>query len=323
MTMKIFRARVLIPLLLVLLALGAGAAYLVLISPGSVFVRWAEAAFPQRVTKITFGPYPQEKQLRRFKREGGKYVVSLLDPRLPYEKELLAREQKEANQLGLVFKDFPMASIFDRKVFKNYVAEEKKAVQFLRTLDGPAYVHCYLGKHRVMHVRDALLAAGVPASYWTPRGSRKEYWDLVTRLAKARELFTQDEFAKVIEELQPITVKDADVANLRGWAHYRLGMITEAASDFQEGLSVDPKNPRNLEGMGYCFLRQGQPVMAQRDFDQVLATRPDDEGVLVGQGLAYLALQNNKAAAQMFRKVLQMDPSNAEVAGYLKRAETE
>jgi tetratricopeptide (TPR) repeat protein len=324
MTMKFVRLRILIPLLLIILIVGgAGAAYLILINPGSIFVSWAEAAFPRRITMITFGPYPQESDLKRFRLAGGKYVVSLLDPRLPYEKELLDRETEEAQHLGLIVKDFPMASIFDRKVFQDYAVEEQKAVQFLRKLDGPAYVHCYLGKHRVIHVRDGLIAAGVPSRYWTPTGSNKEYWDVVTRLAKARDLFAQDEFAKVIEILQPITVTDPDVCNLRGWSNYRLGLITEAAQNFQDGLTVEPQNPRNLEGLGYCYLRQGEPVMAQREFDLVLARSPDDEGVLVGEGLAFLALQNKQAAAQIFRKVLGMDPSNAEAAGYLKRAESE
>jgi len=307
-----------------MLALGsAAAAYLVLLSPGSIWVRWAQAAFPARITMISFGPYPSAKELQHFARRGGRYDVSLLDPRLPYEKELLDREEAEARKDGLIFKDFPMASIFDQQVFNDYPKEEKKAVDFLKHLDAPAYVHCYLGKHRVVHVMDALRRADVPASYWTPAGSKTEYWDLVNRLADARREFSRDHNAKVLEILKPIKADDVDVAYLRGWSNYRLGLYSQAAEDFQAGLKVDPRNLRNMEGLGFCYLQQGNPVLAQRKFNLVLEQSPNDEEALVGQGLAFLRLQNKAAAERTFRQVLAIDPGNAEVEGYLKRAEAE
>lgn len=150
-------------LIVSLLVVGSGAAgYCILLNPGSIWVRWAQAEFPSRVTMITFGPYPSAKELKSFSEKGGKYDVSLLDPRLPYEKELIEREKAEASSDGLILKDFPMASIFDHQIFSDYKGEEQKVVDFLKHLDGPAYVHCYLGKHRVLHVRNALLKAGVP-----------------------------------------------------------------------------------------------------------------------------------------------------------------
>lgn len=152
-----------------LVAGGLAAGYWMLVSPLSIWMRWARAAVPSRITMITFGPYPSARELQKFKAQGGKYVVSLLDPRLPYEKEMIEREKKEARKIGLTVKDFPMASVFDHKIFSNYQKEEGRAVEYLKHLNAPAYVHCYLGRHRVLHVRNALLRAGVPASYWTPR----------------------------------------------------------------------------------------------------------------------------------------------------------
>ena len=299
---------------------GVALGYRILLSPGSIWVRWAQAAFPSRVTMITFGPYPSARELRDFRNKGGKYVVSLLDPRLPYEKELIEREESEARQYGLIVKDFPMASVFDHRIFSDYKEEEEMAVDFLKHLDGPAYVHCYLGKHRVIHVRNALLKAGVPASYWTPEGTQKEYWELVNRLADARKEFAKGNYAQVIAILEPVTARDVDVADLRGWSNYRMGLFTEAAADFQAGLDVDSRNPRDLEGLGYCYLQQGNPVMAQRSFSLVLSSEPQNEGALMGQGLAFLALQNKPAAAATFRKVLAMDPGSDEAKNSLKRA---
>ena len=272
---------------------------------------------------ISFGPYPSAQDLRRFKSEGGRYVVSLLDPRLPYEKDLLKREEAVAKQDGLIFRDFPMASIFDRQLFPDYPNEEQSAVEYLKHLDAPAYVHCYLGKHRVIRVRDALRRSGVPASYWTSSVSQSGYWDLVNRLADARQEFSQGNFAKVLEILEPLQEKDVDVAALRGWAHYRLGLYSRAAEDFQGGLKLDPRNIRNLDGLGFCFLQQNNPVMAQRNFSLVLEQNPKEKEALVGQGLAFLTLGNKAEAVRMFREVLAIDPANTEAAGYLRKAEAE
>ena len=318
---KLKRPRIWVPTLVLALMLGGAAAYLILLNPGSIFVHWAQAALPERITMISFGPYPEQADFKVLKKNGVKYIVSLLDPRLPYEKSLLEREQEEASKYGMKVKDFPMASIFDRKVFPDYLEEQQKAVHFLRHLDGPAYVHCYLGKHRVIHVRDALVKAGVPERYFKAAGSREEYWDAVNRIAKAQDQFNQGDFAGVLETLEPLQIKDVDVSYLRGWSHYRLGLISYAEEDFRQGLSVDPTNPRNLDGLGYCYLRDGQPVMAQRQFTAVLEQIPDDQSAQVGMGLSYLQLQNNSAAAEAFRKVLQANPGNDEVKGYLKRAE--
>ena len=315
------RARVFVPTVLLLLLFTGGVGYLILLSPGSIFMRWAQAALPAQITMISQGPFPEEAEFEHLKKERVKYIVSLLDPRLPYEKQLIERERVMAERYGMTLKVFPMASIFDRQIFPDYEEQQQKAVDFLKHLDGPAYMHCYLGKHRVTHVRDALIQAGVPKRYWTAASSSEEYWDLVNRLDQAQELFQQKDYAKVLETLAPLATKDVDVTSLRGWSHYRLGMVDEATEDFRQGLEAEPTNPRNLLGSGYCYLRAGQPVMAQRQFSAILEQIPDNAEALIGMGLSHLRLGNKPAAAQMFRQVLEKDPDNEEVKGYLKQAE--
>ena len=97
--------------------------------------------------------------------------------------------------------------------------------------------------------------------------------------------------------------------------------LEEATEDFRQGLEADPINPRNLIGLGYCYVRSGQPVMAQRQFSTVLEQIPDEPGALTGMGLAHLRLGNKAAAAQLFRRVLELSPENEEVRGYLHQAE--
>ena len=320
--MKLSKPSILLLIAVLLLLGGGGLGYWILLSPGSIWVWWARAAFPSHITMITFGPYPSVRELQRFSERGGKYVVSLLDPRLPYEKKLIKRETAEAAKYGLTVKDFPMASVFDHRLFSDYKDEELKAVDFLKHLDSPAYVHCYLGKHRVIHVRNALLKAGVSARYWTPTGSGKQYWELVNGLSDARKEFQKRNYARVLMILDPLPARDVDVADLRGWSHYHLGLYSDATADFEAGLEVDPMNPRDLEGLAYCRLQQGNPVMAQRAFNIVLSREPRNEGALMGLGLAFLALQNKPAAAGMFRKVLALNPDNKEARDSFSRAET-
>ncbi len=318
---KLKRPRVFLPTLLGLIVLGGTASYLILLNPNSIFVRWAQAALPSQVTMITIGPYPEAKDFELLKKEKIKYIVSTLDPRLPYEKVLIDREEALVDKYGMTLKIFPMASIFDQKVFSDYLENQKKAVDFLKNIDAPAYVHCYLGKHRTLRVREAAIKAGVPRRYFQAGGSSQEYWELVNRITAARTEFHKNNSTRVLEILNPITTKDVDVTYMRGWSHYRLGMIDDAMKDFQEGLALDPNNPRNLEGLGYCFLRSDQPVMAQRQFNAVLEQLPNEQGSLVGLGLSYLNLGNKSDAARTFRKVLQLNPENEEVKGYLKQAE--
>lgn len=314
------RPVVFIPTILLMLVLAGGIGYLILLSPDSIFIRWAQAALPDQITMISIGPFPKEAEFRRLQQSKVKYIVSLLDPRLPYEKALIEEEEKEAVKYGMTVKVFPMASLFDRQIFPDYQEQQQKAVAFLKNIDAPAYMHCYLGKHRVMHVRDQLVQAGVPKRYWTPAASSQEYWKTVNGIDDARKAFADKDYAKVLGILSTVRSKDVDVTNLRGWSHYHLGMIDEAAEDFRQGLEVEPDNPRNLLGSGYCYLRHGDPSMAQRQFSAVLEQIPDNGEALIGMGLTQLRMGNKAAAAQLFRQVLEKDPENGEARKYLEES---
>jgi tetratricopeptide (TPR) repeat protein len=317
---QIRRPVVFIPGILLLLMLTGGLGYLILLSPSSIFIKWAQAALPDQITMISIGPYPKETEFKRLQQSKVKYIVSLLDPRLPYEKTLIEEEEKEAAKYGMTVKNFPMASLFDKQIFPDYEEQQQNAVNFLKNIDAPAYMHCYLGKHRVMHVRDQLIKAGVPKRYWTPAASSQEYWKTVNGINDAREAFANKDYAKVLDILALVKSKDVDVTNLRGWSHYHLNMIDEASEDFRQGLEVEPDNPRNLIGSGYCYLRRGDTNMAQRQFSAVLEQIPDNEEALIGMGLTHLRMGNKAAAAQLFQQVLAKDPGNDEAKMYLEQS---
>lgn len=313
------RPRVLIPTSAILLGLGVACSYLILVSPDSIFVRWAMADRPDQITMITMGPYPEEADFQRLKKGRVQYIISALDPRLPYEKTLIEREKVLADKYGMTLQVYPMASIFDRQVFADYQQHMGELVAFLKKLDAPAYVHCYLGKHRMARIRNAMIEAGVPQHYWMPAEASQTHWNFLSMIDAAKREFRLNNFQKVLEVLAPVEVTDVDVTYLRGWAHYRLGMIHEAAEDFRQGLALDPTNPRNLEGSGYCYLRLGQPEMAYRQFHAVLEQSPEDEGATTGLGLTYLSAGNKTEARRIFQKVLGKNPDNEEVKGYLNQ----
>jgi hypothetical protein len=112
-----------------------------------------------------FGPYPDEAALAGLRARGYTTVVSLLDPDRVYEVSLLEKEQAAAERQGLRFISLPMNSDEPWDSPKNARALSQLAAMLASTPDMPAYVHCYLGKHRSRTAREwvrSLTAQGGP-----------------------------------------------------------------------------------------------------------------------------------------------------------------
>jgi hypothetical protein len=112
-----------------------------------------------------FGPYPDEATLGGLRDRGYTTVISLLDPDLIYEASLLERERAAAERLGVRFVNLPMVSGVPADAPKNAKALAELTAMFEATPDMPAYVHCYLGKHRAKRAREWL---GRPADQGGP-----------------------------------------------------------------------------------------------------------------------------------------------------------
>ncbi len=98
---------------------------------------------------FTFGPYPDEERLAELKHEGYTAVVSLLHPAvIPFEPRLLAQEKDAAARVGIELIQLPMLP---------WVSANTSALDRIRALalagTGRYYVHCYLGRDRVMLVK--------------------------------------------------------------------------------------------------------------------------------------------------------------------------
>ncbi len=110
--------------------------------------------------RFTFGSYPDARKIEELKDEGYDGVISLLNPDIPFEDVLLRQELANGKKAGLPVHSYPMLPWISKNEEPLREIEELTADDTKRY-----YVHCYLGKHWVDYVRQALSAEnGEPAS---------------------------------------------------------------------------------------------------------------------------------------------------------------
>jgi hypothetical protein len=144
----------------------------VLITPENPLTSYFSAPITVRDARVIVGPYPREADFQLLKRNHVDTVVSLLDPKLPFERVLLDRERSLAEQYGMRLLDFPMGSLFNHRIGGDYEAEAKLAAAAVENTPGRIYLHCYLGMHRVGTVEALLSKSGSrPASIWRATAS--------------------------------------------------------------------------------------------------------------------------------------------------------
>ena len=100
-------------------------------------------------SSFTFGPLPDEARLTELKRDGFTAVVSLLHPAVvPFEPRLIAEGRASAERAGLEYVNVPMLP---------WVSDNAGALETIeelaRTGSGRYYVHCYLGRDRILLAR--------------------------------------------------------------------------------------------------------------------------------------------------------------------------
>jgi hypothetical protein len=103
--------------------------------------------------RVTFGSYPDARKLEELKDEGYDGIITLLNPKIPFEDVLLREELANGKEAGLPVHSYPMLPWISQnekplREIEELIAGDKKRY----------YVHCYLGKHRVDYVRQALSA---------------------------------------------------------------------------------------------------------------------------------------------------------------------
>ncbi|SRR5579883_265283 len=135
----------------------------VLITPDNPLTKLYRAPIQQLSDRVTTGPYPTATDFQTLKSQGITADVSLLDPKIPYERILLNREKRNAQAVGIQVYDFPVASILGQRFGSYYDAHVQAAAHTIDSLrkdsqGDKVYLHCYLGQHRMAAVRTVLTA---------------------------------------------------------------------------------------------------------------------------------------------------------------------
>ena len=133
----------------------------VLITPNNPLTKLYRAPVAQLNDRVFTGPYPMPTDFQSLKAKGVTTDVSLLDPKIPYEKVLLQKEEKNAEKYGMKFYDFPVASVLGQRFGSYYDAHVHAAAMTIDSLENDrngdkVYLHCYLGDHRMVAVRKEL-----------------------------------------------------------------------------------------------------------------------------------------------------------------------
>ena len=104
---------------------------------------------------ICLGTYPDEKTLRRLQPAT---VVSLLNPRLPFSRELVEAERERCRKLGIRFVSIPVS------LFSQDSGAYDNLLSLLQTpgVKKPLYIHTYLFDRRLESLKHRIVVKDKP-----------------------------------------------------------------------------------------------------------------------------------------------------------------
>lgn len=288
-----------------------------LLHPGGLWLQPWRAETKQLSNRFVLGPYPLEDDFIDLKKRGVTTIISLLDPKLPYEHVLLGQERELAKKYDMKVLNFPMASILGQGFGENYVKHSRLAAQAAIDSEGVAYIHCYLGVHRAAYVQKLLEAHGNTV---VARGTMHsdDPQDAIA-LVEAKVAFSEADYEGALRRVAAIKTQDPRAWQIAAWSNFRLGKLDAASASFSQIVAQRPDDPDALGGLGYISLREGDVEAAERRFGGVLAKNPGDAAAM--QGMAHVRQRQGRLddARGLFQEVLRRNPKNEEVREILKK----
>ena len=297
---------------------GFGAGVWVLLHPASVFVQpWRAVQQQTAADHVLIGPYPVEEDFIRLKKEGVTRIVSLLEPKVPYEAKLLEQERERAARYGIEVVNFPMGSILGQKFGDHYARNAEGAARAAIETKGVAYIHCYLGVHRAVNVQKRLAELSSKETRFVGPGSA----DPAVRMAerKAYDAYEADKYEEALAEIAKLTEKAPRMLRLEGWSHYYLQHMPEAEAAFKQAIAAEPTNTSSLNGLGYSSLRQKKFAEAQDAFTRSLALSADDVSALEGLGFTHFQQSQFADARRFLERAVALNPDNPETRDVLRK----
>jgi tetratricopeptide (TPR) repeat protein len=113
------------------------------------------------------------------------------------------------------------------------------------------------------------------------------------------------DFNKAIE-LNP---KDAVAYNNRGNAYGKSGKLTEAILDFNKAIELNPKYDEAHNNRGNAYSDSGKLTEAISDYNKAIELNPKDAEAYGNRGLANAKLGKKEDAKTDLRKAMQLNPS--------------
>lgn len=288
------------------------AAYAVLISPNNPVVRIFRGEISDVAADIIIGPYPVEEDMKQLSKNGIKTIVSLLDPALPYEKQLLEQETVLAKQYQLQLLNFPMASILGQKMGSYYDKNASAAADAIAVTKGKVYLHCYLGIHRVGVVKELLEAKQIKIGRYTlHQGERGQQ---ALELDAAEKSYHEGNYQQAKQLLDAIKSPPPAAVLLHGWVDFQLGNIEEARRYFSSAATVLPESAEPHLGLAYCDVRQSQNLLSAAEAQFIRIINGDASNIEALNGMGLIRFRQNRLpeAADYFKKILQLDPQHTE-----------
>ncbi len=300
--------------------LGGAAGVWVLLHPASFVVQPWRAQQSVTGARFVFGPYPVDADMHRLKAEGITTIISLLNPRLPYEASLLNDEKERAGRLGIRVLNFPMGSILGQRFGADYERNSRAAAEAAIASQGTVYIHCYLGLHRARSVRDYLEqhAGNVATRQFdgaiehgrTPRQLANE---------RAQGLFEQDDYDGALRELASVQPMDYGAHVLDGWIRLRRGENALARDAFRQATGMAGARADAWDGLGFALLRLDDLDGSAAAFGQALQLAPDDRDAMQGMAQVYYRQDRTEQARALLERLHAAAPDNAEVNDLLER----
>jgi tetratricopeptide (TPR) repeat protein len=254
--------------------------------------------------KVIMGPYPTALDFKILSTRGVTTIISLLDPAVPYESGLLARERGLADRYNMRFYSFPMSSVPGKGFGAQSAHHAHEAATAAMQAPGKVYLHCDLGQHRVKVVQSMLASLGGRYDHYRPREAQRE-----PALDLAQAYFNAGEYQQALNQIKGRTLQDRRFKLFEGWSLYRLGRIADGPGSFRQTLKDSSRETDAISGLGYYTLLLNRLAEAEEKFKQVLKVIPDDAAALFGGIVKYRPGEDDDSAKYIENGVSSGQPN--------------
>ena len=138
-------------------------------------------------------------------------------------------------------------------------------------------------------------------------------------LALASSYFEAQKYEDTVRVLNqwPDSEKGSACLNLRGSSYAKLGKTAEAGTDFEQAITLNPKDIEAYYNLGLLLLQARSHEQAVRAFEQALDLFPQSEKLLTALGFSYQLKGDLNAARSVFSRMAKLFPEKSDPHFYL------